>query len=147
MSTENHLDYWLAGFDLVDEQLVSVVASIQPNHVHVNSTNSFYYSNKRSIQNQSIVSVGNSHWLDFLFVSKFKIIKKLLRRISSEFTNSNTQSDCCFEQELLSVELIEFSLPNPSEYAVEILLFGNGQDRNGYYPNSEDIVEVFIANY
>ena len=75
MSTENHLDYWLAGFALVDEQLVSVnhqqlvsvnhrIASIQPNHVHVNSTNSFYYSNKRSIQNQSIVSVGNSRWLD-----------------------------------------------------------------------------------
>lgn len=72
MSTENHLDYWLAGFDLVDEQLVSVVASIQPNHVHVNSTNSFYYSNKRSIQNQSIVSVGNSHWLDFYLFPNLK---------------------------------------------------------------------------
>lgn len=63
-----------------------------------------------------------------------------LRRIIPEVTFYNDQDNCIcyYKDKKLSVELVEFSFPNPLEYAVEVLIFG--RDKDGNYP--EHVIEV-----
>ena len=74
MNAENYLDY--SGFDLVAEQFLNIKTDIQQNEVNgsCSSTNSFY--TKRTLQNESIISVGNSHWSLAFFLLRDLYIKK-----------------------------------------------------------------------
>lgn len=108
------MDY--SGFDLIDEQFVKVETLVQSEEV-LSAGDSVSNFKQRSIQNESIVSVGKSHW-----------------RIIPEVTFYNDQDTCIcyYKDKKLSVELVEFSFPNPLEYAVEVLIFG--RDKDGNYP-------------
>ena len=74
----------------------------------------------------------------YLCLSVFNDID--LRRIIPEVTFYNDQDNCIcyYNDKKLSVELVEFSFPNPLEYAVEVLIFG--RDKDGNYP--EHVIEV-----
>lgn len=59
MSTENLLDY--SGFDLIDEQFVKVETLVQSEEV-LSAGDSVSNFKQRSTRNESILSVGKSHW-------------------------------------------------------------------------------------